>query len=225
MTNTDWTIPEKLPLRDRAIVFATLKHSGQTRKGTSLPYITHVMEAMEIVSRMTDDEELRAAAVLHDTLEDTDTSKEELIHFFGNRVADLVAAESEDKRPDQPEGETWLTRKQETIHHLSHASTEVRMLALGDKLSNVRAMHRDYQVLGEKLWERFNQKDPIMQKKYYGLLAHVFWEDEILRGMLRPAVRRDRRHHARFPDRRSGAVLSPVQAGPFPRQPHRLQKT
>ena len=181
MMNIDWTILENLPLQDRAIMFATLKHSGQPRKGTGLPYITHVMEAMEIVSRMTDDEELRAAAVLHDTMEDTDTSKEELIHFFGNRVADLVAAESEDKRPDQPEGETWLTRKQETIHHLSHASTEVRMLALGDKLSNVRAMHRDYQVLGEKLWERFNQKDPIKQGMYYGLLANVFWEDEILR--------------------------------------------
>lgn len=78
MMNTDWVIPENLPLLDRAIMFATLKHSGQTRKGTSIPYITHVIEAMEIVSRMTEDEELRAAAVLHDTLEDTDTSREEL---------------------------------------------------------------------------------------------------------------------------------------------------
>ena len=182
MMKTEWTFPEDLPLLDRAVMFAVMKHSGQRRKGSDIPYITHVVEAMEIVSRMTEDEELRAAAVLHDTLEDTDTGKEELIRLFGQRVADLVAAESENKRPDQPEAETWLTRKQETIRHLSRASTEVRMLALGDKLSNIRAMHRDFQVLGEKLWERFNQKDPVMHGMYYGLLANIFGEDEMLSG-------------------------------------------
>ena len=59
------------------------------------------MEAMEIVSRMSEKEEIRAAAVLHDTLEDTDTTKDELVQIFGQRVADLVASESEDKLYDQ----------------------------------------------------------------------------------------------------------------------------
>ena len=168
-------------LLDRAIAFAAEKHAGQRRKGTTFPYMVHVVEAMEIVCRMTEDEEIRAAAVLHDTLEDTDTTKEELIKNFGDRVADLVAAESENKREDQPAEDTWGIRKQETIRHLLKASTEIRMIALGDKLSNIRAMHRDYQVLGEKLWERFNQKDPIMHGMYYGLLANAFGEDETLR--------------------------------------------
>ena len=168
-------------LLDRAIEFAAVKHAGQERKGTTIPYITHVIEAMEIVSRMTEDEEIRAAAVLHDTLEDTETTKEELIEAFGRRVADLVAAESEDKRKDLPEEETWLIRKTETIKHLKEASTEVKMLALGDKLSNIRAMTRDYRVIGEKLWQKFNEKDPIKQGMYYGLLANNFWEDEFLR--------------------------------------------
>ena len=181
MMKPDWTTLETLPLLDRAIAFAVMKHSGQLRKGTGLPYITHVVEAMEIVSRMTEDEELRAAAVLHDTLEDTETTKEELVLNFGQRVADLVTAESEDKRKDRPPEETWWARKQETINHLSRASTEIRMLTLGDKLSNVRSMHRDYQVLGEKLWERFNQKNPVMHGMYYGLLANIFWKDETLR--------------------------------------------
>lgn len=181
MMNPDWTTLEKLPLLDRAVVFAAMKHSGQPRKGTGLPYITHVVEAMEIVSRMTEDEELRAAAVLHDTLEDTGTTEEELVRYFGRRVADLVAAESENKREDQPAEETWWTRKQETIRRLSGASTEIRMLALGDKLSNIRAMHRDYQVIGEELWLRFNEKNPVRQGMYYGLLANVFGEDETLR--------------------------------------------
>ena len=168
-------------LLDHAIEFAMVKHAGQERKGTTIPYITHVIEAMEIVSRMTEDEEIRAAAVLHDTLEDTETTKEELIEAFGQRVADLVAAESEDKRKDLPEEETWLIRKTETIKHLKKASTEVKMLALGDKLSNIRAMTRDYRVIGEKLWQKFNEKDPIKQGMYYGLLANNFWEDEFLR--------------------------------------------
>jgi len=168
-------------LLDRAIEFAAVKHAGQKRKGTTIPYITHVIEAMEIVSRMTEDEEIRVAAVLHDTLEDTETTKEELIEAFGPRVADLVAAESEDKRKDLPEEKTWRIRKEETIKHLKKASTEVKMIALGDKLSNIRAMTRDYRVIGEKLWQKFNEKDPIKQGMYYGLLANNFWEDEFLR--------------------------------------------
>ena len=168
-------------LVESAIRFAAMKHAGQLRKGTTIPYITHVMEAMEIVSRMTEDEAVRAAAVLHDTLEDTDTKKTDLIRFFGLRVANLVATESENKREDQPAEETWWTRKQETIEHLRKASTEAKIIALGDKLSNVRAMHRDYQVIGEELWQRFNEKNPIKQGMYYGLLANVFGEDEFIR--------------------------------------------
>ncbi|QUA54586.1 HD domain-containing protein [Aristaeella lactis] len=166
---------------DRAVAFAAAKHAGAKRKGTTIPYITHVVEAMEIVCHLTEDEEIRAAAVLHDTLEDTDTTREELAELFGDRIADLVAAESENKREGQPEEDTWTIRKQETIRHLSDASTDIRRIALGDKLANIRAMYRDYIVIGEKLWERFNQKDPVMQGMYYGLLANMFYEDEKLR--------------------------------------------
>ena len=167
-------------LLDRAIEFAAEKHAGQCRKGTTFPYMVHVVEAMEIVCRMTEDEEIRAAAVLHDTLEDTDTTKEELIKNFGDRVADLVAAESENKREDQPAEDTWGIRKQETIRHLLKASTEIRMIALGDKLANVRAMCRDYMVIEEKLWERFNEKNPVMIGMYYGQLANIFGSDEFI---------------------------------------------
>lgn len=171
----------KQPLLQKAIVFAAMKHEGYVRKGTTIPYFTHVMEAMEIVSRLTEDEKVRAAAVLHDTLEDTPTTKDELIHFFGKRVADLVAAESENKRRDRPEGETWLERKLETIQHLETAKTDIRIIALGDKLSNVRAMYRDYQVLGDKLWEKFNNPDSKAQGMYYCSLANAFWKDESIR--------------------------------------------
>lgn len=167
-------------LLDRAIAFAAEKHAGQCRKGSTIPYIAHVTEAMEIVSRLMEDEEIRAAAVLYDTLEDTGTKYEELVLNFGKRVADLVAAESENKREGLPAEETWNTRKQETINHLSEAPTEVKMIALGDKLSNIRAMTRDYAVVGEELWKRFNENDPVMQGMYYGLLANAFGKDETI---------------------------------------------
>ena len=182
LTEEDGGAPGQASLLDRAVAFAEEKHRMAKRKGTTIPYVSHVMEAMEIVCRLTEDEEVRAAAVLHDTLEDTDTTREELARLFGQRVADLVASESENKREGQPEAETWQTRKQETVRHLTGAGTDIRMIALGDKLANARAMYRDYQVLGEKLWDRFNMKDPILQGWYYGSLANVFGSDETLRG-------------------------------------------
>ena len=169
-------------LLQRAIEFAVKKHTGQVRKGTTIPYVTHVIEAMEIVSRMTEDEELRAAAVLHDTLEDTDTLKEELSDVFGPQVADLVAAESENKREELPPEQTWAIRKAETVKHLSQSGTEIKMLALGDKLSNVRAMARDFRVMGNELWKKFNNPDPAAQGRYYGSLARAFGEDETISG-------------------------------------------
>ncbi len=171
------------PLLQRAMEFAALKHMGYVRKGTTIPYFTHVMEAMEIVSRMTEDEKVRAAAVLHDTLEDTPTTKEELIHFFGDDVAKLVAAESENKRRDQKETDTWWIRKLETIRHLEDkdTTTNVRMIALGDKLSNIRAMYRDYQKVGDELWKKFNNQDPAAHGRYYCSLANVFMKDGTIR--------------------------------------------
>ena len=178
----DWKlkISDQQPLLERAIEFATVKHTGALRKGSTIPYITHVIEAMAIVSELTDDVEIRAAAVLHDTLEDTETTWEELEKKFGKRVADLVAGESENKREDQPAEDTWNTRKQETIRHLMEADTETRIIALGDKLSNIRAMHRDYQQYGEDLWKRFNQNNPIWQGWYYGSIANAFGQDELI---------------------------------------------
>ena len=169
------------PLLQKAMEFAARKHAGAVRKGTTIPYFTHVMETMEIVSRMTEDDEIRAAAVLHDTLEDTDTTKDELVEAFGQRVADLVDAESENKREDLPPESTWLIRKQETIRYMNQAGTETRIIALGDKLSNIRAMTRDYAVIGEELWKKFNNSNSIEQGMYYGLLANAFGADEFIR--------------------------------------------
>lgn len=157
-----------MDILEQAIVFAVNAHSGMVRKGTQNPYILHPLEAAAIVSTMTTDKEVIAAAVLHDVVEDTDITIETICQQFGRRVAELVDAESENKRPGQSAASTWKLRKQETLDHLSAVEDiAVKMVTLGDKLSNIRSIYRDRQTMGEKLWDRFNQKDPMEHYWYY----------------------------------------------------------
>ena len=99
------------------------------------------MEVAAIVSTMTDDKAIISAAMLHDTVEDTDATIEDIRREFGDKVADLVSSESENKRDNLPSSDTWKIRKQETVDRLKNESSkEVKMIALGDKLSNIRAI-------------------------------------------------------------------------------------
>ncbi len=157
-----------------AIIFATEAHRGAFRKGTSIPYILHPLEAAAIAATMTDDYEVLAAAVLHDVIEDTAVTEAELREVFGSRVAELVCAESENKRADLPAGDTWRIRKQETLDALRvEDRREVKILVLADKLSNIRSIHRDFRALGEALWERFNMKDKDQIGWYYRSIAEA----------------------------------------------------
>lgn len=159
---------------EQACQFAIKAHEGMVRKGTQIPYITHPMEAAAIVATMTTDREILAAAVLHDTVEDTPTTIEELRAMFGERVARLVAGESENKRPDLPASETWKIRKEETIAHLQETKDPAeKMLVIGDKLSNIRGLDRDHRTLGEKVWERFNVHDRELHHWYYASIAEA----------------------------------------------------
>ena len=105
-------------LIENAIIYATEMHSGSVRKGTSLPYIVHPIEACAIASSITDAPDVIAAAVLHDTLEDTDASEEKILSLFGSRVLQLVKAESEDKMRNIPAENSWKMRKEATLNHL-----------------------------------------------------------------------------------------------------------
>ena len=170
-------LDETISLMDRAIVFATRAHSGTYRKGTSIPYIVHPIEAAAIVSTMTADPDMIAAAVLHDVVEDTDATVEEISFFFNERIARLVEAESENKRKDLPPQETWMVRKMETLEFLrTKADREAKILALADKLSNMRAIHRDQNTVGDKLWERFNEKDKSKHGWMYRQVANALSE-------------------------------------------------
>ena len=158
---------------DKAISFACCAHVGGTRKGTTVPYIVHPIEVMKIVAGITEDKEVRAAAVLHDTVEDTDTCLEDLRVIFGERVAALVDAESEKKQRDRPEKETWRARKEETLNHLETASKDAKIICLGDKLANMRDIARDCAAEGDGLWERFNAPETDREGKEKGLSQKV----------------------------------------------------
>ena len=105
-----------------AIEFATKKHNGQLRKGTLISYIVHPLEVMQILYSMRADTNLMIAGILHDTLEDTNTTPEEIKKLFGKDVLNLVESNSEDK------SKTWCERKTHTIKELSHANERIKKL-------------------------------------------------------------------------------------------------
>ena len=163
--------PLNTELLDRAIIFAVKAHTGTERRGKGFPYIIHPMEAMEIVATMTTDQEVLAAAALHDTVEDTDVTIEDLRLEFGDRIASLVAQESEERAEGMSDEESWHDRKRAAIDRLAKAPYDVKIVALGDKLSNIRAIARDYGEIGDALWKRFHAQDPKDHEWHYRGIA------------------------------------------------------
>lgn len=151
----------------KAIEFATLKHQGQLRKGTEIPYIVHPFETAHILTQAGCTHEVIAAGLLHDLLEDADVSLAEIESLFGHRVAELVSSCSEDK------SKSWTERKSHTIDYLTHCEDlDILRLSCADKLSNMRSIKADFDKEGDLLWSRFNQgkRD---QQWYYGELIQA----------------------------------------------------
>jgi len=154
--------PLDTALLDRAIVFALRAHAGTERRAKGFPYIVHPLEAVTIVATMTSDQELLAAAALHDTVEDTDVTIDQIRAEFGDRIASLVAADSDMPVQDMNAEDSWYVRKQAAIDRIAASSHDAKIVAMGDKLSNMRAIARDYVMQGDALWNLFrvnNRKD------------------------------------------------------------------
>ncbi|MGN1007789.1 MAG: HD domain-containing protein [Butyricicoccus sp.] len=151
-----------------AICFAAVAHQNQLRKGSETPYIAHPCEVMQILTAADCEETLLIAGLLHDTLEDTAVTAGELREVFGEDVAVLVCAASEDK------SQSWEQRKQHTIAYLSDgAGLDGLLLACADKLSNLRSIRADLNELGESLWSRF-KRGREQQRWYYRSLLDAF---------------------------------------------------
>jgi (p)ppGpp synthase/HD superfamily hydrolase len=140
-------------LVDSALRFAARAHARQMRKGTDVPYIVHPVGVMLVLLEAGEtDPELLAAALLHDTVEDTGTPLTRLRAEFGARIAGIVEGCSE---PDK--GDTWEHRKQHTVDYLRTAPRDVQVVAAADKLHNLRSLIADERVLGDQLWTRFKR--------------------------------------------------------------------
>jgi len=155
---------EQFNLVHHALEFAAKAHRGQIRKGTDIPYIVHPMEAALILTQAGVSDSLIAAALLHDTLEDTNTTEQELEAVFGETVVKFVRYMTKNDDLD------WFENRQRSIEKLDTSSREEMMLFLADKLANLRSIAVDYSEIGDKLWDRFN-KGCEDQKWYYASVA------------------------------------------------------
>jgi len=190
LSSTDITVPMKSnkratpklgPRFERALLFATRKHAGQTRKGTAVPYIAHLLSVAGLVLEAGGDEDLAIAALLHDVVEDCGGAPmlKQIRHRFGKRVAHVVdGCTDTDLDPKPP----WRQRKEDYLKHLRTADADVRLVSAADKLHNARSVLADYREIGDPVWERFHGKRNGTLWYYRALL------DEFRRGNANPLI-------------------------------------
>jgi len=140
-------------LVNAALIFAARAHAHQKRKSTDVPYIVHPVGVMLVLLECSEaDPELLAAALLHDTVEDTGVTLAQLREKFGARVAEIVEGCSEPDKRD-----TWENRKQHTVSYLKAAPRAVQLVSAADKLHNLRSLAADHAEVGDALWSRFKR--------------------------------------------------------------------
>ena len=155
-----------------AVAWAVELHGTQMRKGTTIPYLTHLLAVSSLVWENGGDEEDAIAGLLHDAIEDTGATAADIEQRFGPRVAAIVMACSDATvRPKPP----WRERKGAYHAHLDDPATPVDVLRVSaaDKLHNARSMLGDYRQVGDELWARFNEGVD-SQLWNYGCLVDIF---------------------------------------------------
>jgi len=139
----------------RAFLFAADKHSGQTRKASTIPYIAHLMGVASLVLEFGGDEDMAIAALLHDVVEDCGgvPMLKQVRRRFGPRVAKIVDGCTDSSTDPKP---PWRERKEAYLRHLKNADPATRLVSAADKLNNVRSILSNYREVGESIWARFN---------------------------------------------------------------------
>lgn len=151
-----------------AIEFAVKAHSGQYRKVNKVPYIVHPLSVMQILMENGCSEEIAVAGVLHDTVEDTGVSLQDIRQKFGETIARLVEGASE-----PPKTFAWEYRKKHHLEKLKIAPPDVLLLVCVDKLDNIRSMRTDYEQHGEALWTKFSRPKE-KQHWFFQSLVEIF---------------------------------------------------
>jgi (p)ppGpp synthase/HD superfamily hydrolase len=167
------TSPRLTPKFTEAMAYAAEKHANQTRKGSGIPYLGHLLSVAGFVIEADGTETEAIAALLHDAAEDQggEATLAEIREKFGADVASIVAECSDTFETPKP---PWRERKANYIRHLSEASDSALLVSLADKLHNARAILRDYHDIGDELWQRFSVKDPRQHLWYHRSLRDVY---------------------------------------------------
>ncbi|MHB1425315.1 MAG: HD domain-containing protein [Gemmataceae bacterium] len=159
---------------EAALIYALHLHAQQKRKGTTIPYVSHLLAVAALVLEDGGCEDEAIAALLHDAIEDQggEPIRQEIRHGFGDKVVEIVnGCTDTDEMPKPP----WLERKKRYLEHLRGASPEVLRVSAADKLHNARAVLSDLRRHGKAVWGRFNGgREGTLW--YYRQLVQVFRE-------------------------------------------------
>jgi (p)ppGpp synthase/HD superfamily hydrolase len=156
----------------QAFEYAFELHALQMRKGTTVPYLTHLMSVAALVLENGGDEDQAIAGLLHDAVEDQGGLEilAAIQDRFGERVARIVGGCTDSTTTPKP---PWRDRKEQYLAHLAHANEDIQLVSLADKLHNARTLLVDLQTVGPTVWERFNGgKEGTLW--YYRALANFF---------------------------------------------------
>lgn len=179
----------------KALVFSSKKHRDMYRKGNKAPYIVHPLEVMTILMTEKYPTSVLVAGLLHDTLEDTDTTKEDLLEHFGDEILHLVSYNSEDKSC------SWIERKGHTIEQMNNAWDDwASALCFADKLANLRSLFRAIEANGLGIFEKMNAPKEHVMSYYYNIFLaswrliglEMYHEYEVLLNLVHQAVQDDR---------------------------------
>lgn len=168
-------------INEKAKLFAYEKHSNQKRKGKNIPYTTHLDLVNYILSTLTDKEEILAVGWLHDVVEDTDTTLDEILNIFGDRISYLVDLETEKKEKDSIK--SWRKRKEsqlKELKELEEKDLEVLLITFSDKMANLMEIYQDYLIIGDEIWDIFNNKNKKEHYWYYNSFYQIFIEHKTL---------------------------------------------
>src|SRR5919202_957739 len=139
---------------EEALTFAARLHSAQVRKGTTVPYVSHLLAVAAVALEHGADEDEAIAALLHDAVEDQGgaATREEIRRRFGDRVAEIVDGCTDAETTPKP---PWRERKERYVSHIASAPPSVRLVSAADKLHNARSILADLRTCGEGVWDRF----------------------------------------------------------------------
>lgn len=172
------------PSFDRALALASELHRNQVRKGTGIPYVTHLLAVAALVAEYGGEEDQVIAALLHDAVEDQggEAMARRILDEFGPAVHRIVMACSDSVVADPTKKEDWWVRKRRYLGHLGMQGPDVKLVSAADKLHNARSIALDLRVIGPGIWSRFRTGQDGQRFFYDGLLEalRINWDNPVL---------------------------------------------